>query len=339
MNRYLAICLLVFASFVYSNELDPHLQSFQKIYQTRFGLVAECGDQVTFRVCSSVLRNEGVAPFILHHGKKTEKAVVLFHGLSDSPFYIMPYAKHLHAQGMNVVVALLPGHGLGDNELAKQAMLDYDLSAKWRSHVAAVMELAPDFGDSILIGGFSTGGALAVDYTLSNPINVKGIVLFSGALAISDNAESLSRIWGVSKLARWLDRNFNAIGQNPYKYSTVPSSGGLELMEIIEGIREKLEQGLHISQPIFVAHSEADITTPIEGVKSLLTFSSNQNTVYYIGRQHAVCHANLMLDEIAVKEINIDKFTVDPRNPCAMPKANPVFDKVSNLLSLFLIGI
>lgn len=321
-----------------SNELNLALYEFKDVYSRRFTDLQDCGNEFTYRLCSSELRNAENAPFVLHHRRKTEKVAVLFHGLSDSPYYLSAFAEHLYAQGLNVVVALSPGHGLSDPERAKTMLLSYSLSSTWQQHVKDIMELSREFGDTVIIGGFSTGGALAVDYSLQNPSKVDGIMLFSGALSIADSAESLSKIWGVSKLARWLDRNYAPLGQNPYKYESIPNSSGLELMEVISSIREQLKQGKSLAPPLFIAHSEADITTPIEGVQHLLAHSSNQNTVYFIDEEHQVCHANLVLNKLTASKIKVDKDLLDPLDNCAQPKVNPVFDKIADLLSLYIAG-
>ncbi len=337
----LKVCLvlLVLLSFqCRSNELNTTLETFKHVYSSRFADLKNCGNEYTYRLCSSELRNAENAPFVRHHRRKTEKVAVLFHGLSDSPYYLSAFAEHLYAQGLNVVVALSPGHGLNDPERAKETLLSYSLSSIWQQHVKDVMQLSPEFGDEVLIGGFSTGGALAVDYSLQNPSKVDGIMLFSGALAIADSAESLSKIWGVPKLARWLDRNYTPLGQNPYKYESIPNSSGLELMEVITSIREQLKQGKALAQPLFIAHSEADITTPIEGVQHLIKHSTGQNTVYFIDEAHQVCHANLVLNTLTASKIKVDKDLLDPLDHCAQSKANPVFGKITDLLSLYIAG-
>ena len=331
-------CALLFfcCSQVVANELDAPLQSFKTLYQARFGEVSDCHSEAMFKICAQQLRNDGNSPFVLHHGYKTEKVAVLFHGLSDSPFYMQPIAQHLYGMGLNVVVALLPAHGLKD---AKDVMLDRELSAMWSSHVQDVMALAPQFGDKVTMGGFSTGGALSVQYTFDNRDRVDGLMLFSGALALAGNAESLSKIWGVQWLARILDRDYASQGPNPYKYPSVANSAGLELMEVISDIRSKVEEGRTLTLPIYVVHSEADMTTPIEGVQTLLESTEGVNTVFYINEKQNVCHADVVLNLQQASKIRIDNDDVNPLESCAVPQANPVFRQMVNLLSIYISGV
>ncbi|HAX27440.1 MAG TPA: phospholipase, partial [Alteromonas macleodii] len=76
--------------------------------------------------------------------------------------------------------------------------------------------------------------------------NIDGLMLFSGALALSDNAESMSRIWGIKLLARIIDGTYQTHGPNPYKYPNVAGLAGLELMDLINIIRDKVEEGQQI---------------------------------------------------------------------------------------------
>ncbi|MFC3092687.1 alpha/beta fold hydrolase [Alteromonas sediminis] len=314
-----------------ANAIESPLAQFTDLYNESLSNAKSCGNRA-HRVCSDALRNDGNGPYILHHNTKTEAVVVLFHGLSDSPFYFSAIAPLLHERGMNVVVPLLPGHGLKN---AHDIMQSSELSDKWRHHVSQVMMFAKEFGNKVYIGGFSTGGALATQYVLENPADVSGLLLFSGALALSDNAESLSRIWGVGMLARLLDGEYMTDGPNPYKYPSVSNSSGIELMEVISDIRSQLDEGKRLNLPIFAAHSESDITTPIRGVENLLTFNDGTNTALYINAKYKVCHGNLMLDKAAVRKIGIKKSSLDAREPCALPQANPVFTQVANLLTTY----
>lgn len=320
----------------HASDLKTVFENFKHIYSQQLGTVSDCSEDALFRVCAKVLRNKGNAPFIKHHGTKTQKVAVLLHGLSDSPYYLKAIAEHLHSLGLNVIVALLPGHGLhSPNDI----ILHPDLSDFWTTHVSEVLELAPHLGDDVFIGGFSAGGTLATHYALNNTDKVDGIMLFSAALALADNAESLSKIWGVRWIAKWLDTDYDADSTNPYKYSSVPNTAGLELMEVINHIRSQFEGGRRITQPVFVVHSEADITTPIEGVVDLLSYSTGENTILFIDKEHDVCHADVVLNSIYANMIGMKKDSVNPLKSCGVPKHNPLFRQTTNLLSLYISNL
>lgn len=316
--------------------VQPTLEKFTNLYKQELGQTERCRQPYknSYAVCSPALRNEGNAPFILHHYRKTDNVIVLFHGLSDSPFFLRSIALELYNQGYTVVVPLLPGHGLKD---AEDDMKDSQLAERWQAHVDDVMALAPKLGEKVFIGGFSTGGALAVQQYLDAPDNIGGIVLFSGALALSDNAEGMSRIWGIKWVAKLIDGDYITDGPNPYKYPDVAGFAGLELMDIIEDIRDKFEQGKRIEVPLFAAHSEADVTTPIEGIDDLLNHTDSDNTFFRIDESYELCHADLVVSWSMIREMNFDKSRVaNTEEQCAVPKANPQFVTMMSALTGFL---
>ena len=139
-------------------------------------------------------------------------------------------AQAIHKQGHNVLVALLPGHGKKD---ADQDMQDPELAARWRSNVQEMIALAPEFGEQLYLGGFSTGGALSAEYILEHPGEVKGLLLFSGALALDSSVETMASIWGIKWLAKTLDGDYQSMGPNPFKYPSVARYSAFQLTDVI----------------------------------------------------------------------------------------------------------
>lgn len=311
---------------------------FKAFYEKEWGQTQPCRETALnrFSVCSNVLRNEGNSPFMLTN-KSSSKVAVLIHGLSDSPFFMREIANILFEQGFTVVVPLLPGHGKRD---ADDDMSDWDLAERWQGHVDEVIKLADSMGDTLLIGGFSTGGALAVEHYLdsagSEVNNIDGLMLFSGALALSDNAESMSRIWGIKLLARIIDGTYQTHGPNPYKYPNVAGLAGLELMDLINIIRDKVEEGQQIEVPLFAAHSQADVTTPIRGIEQLMDASEGPNTFFVIDESYALCHADLVVSPRLLKQMNFNANMVNQQEECAVPKANPLFSTMGLMLRDYL---
>lgn len=295
---------------------------FKHFYVNELESVKECTSHTesVYRVCSDALKNEGNAPYIYHHRTPTDTTVVLFHGLSDSPFFFSSIAPVIHQLGYTVVVALLPGHGKLD---ADDDMEDGELAQRWTQHVNDVMAFAHAISPNVYIGGFSTGGVLATQYTLDNQQKLNGLMLFSGALALDEKVEGMAGIWGVKLLAKLLDWTYQSEGPNPYKYPSVARHSAFMLMDIIFDVREKMENGKTPNIAIFSAHSEADVTTPIRGVKSLLKVNQGQNFPFFIAKSFDVCHADVVVNQRQIEDINFDASQVDVSEPCNVPKANP----------------
>ena len=310
-----------------SKEADA---TFKALYNAQWGSTQPCRETALNKisVCSNALRNEGNAPFILHHPSST-KVAVLIHGLSDSPFFMREIANTLFEEGYSVIVPLLPGHGKRE---ADDDMSDWNIAERWQSHIDNVLALADEMGDTLIVGGFSTGGALAVEHYLGGNENIDGLMLFSGALALSDNAEGMSRIWGIKLLAQIIDGTYETHGPNPYKYPDVAGFAGLELMDLINTIRDKLEEGAQIDVPLFVAHSQADATTPIHGVERLIKSSKGPNTFFVIDESYALCHADLVVSPQLLQAMQFNASMVNQQEMCAVPKANPLFSTMDFML-------
>lgn len=309
--------------------------AFSDFYDREWGGLQPCRETRLNRisVCSPVLRNEGNAPFVLRHDVPSQKVAVLIHGLSDSPFFMREIANILYHQGFDVLVPLLPGHGLRE---ASDDMTDGDLAERWQTHVDEVIALADTMGETLVVGGFSTGGALAVEHYLAGGDNIDGLMLFSGALALSENAESMSRIWGIKWLSKIIDGSYVTHGPNPYKYPHVAGFAGLELMDVITQIREQFEAKKQITIPLFAAHSQADITTPIHGVETLMENSKGPNTFFVIDRSYELCHADLVVNTPLLHQMKFNAKMVNETELCAVPKANPLFDTMAMMLRSYL---
>lgn len=311
------------------------LSSFSDFYETELGSVTPCDTQSanTFRVCSNALKNDGNAPFVLHHGDPTDTTVVLFHGLSDSPFFFSHIAPTLHNMGHTVIVALLPGHGKLD---ADDDMDDKKLAQRWASHVDEVMAFAHANSENVYVGGFSTGGALATQHVLKSTQPIKGLMLFSGALALDESVEDMAGYWGIKTLAKLLDWQYETQGPNPYKYPSVARHSAFMLVDVIFDVRDKLEKNGGIDIPIFSAHSEADVTTPIRGVKALMDVNKGLNVPFFIEKQFDVCHADLVVSNAQIVEMAYDASSVDTTEPCKVPVANPVHGEMLEALTGFM---
>ncbi|WP_196772443.1 alpha/beta hydrolase [Alteromonas mediterranea] len=317
-----------------NSEIKESQAQFKAFYEKEWGQTQPCRETALnrFSVCSNVLRNEGNGPFMLINSA-SDKVAVLIHGLSDSPFFMREIANILFEQGFTVVVPLLPGHGKRD---ADDDMSDWDLAERWQSHVDEIITLADSMGDTLIVGGFSTGGALAVEHYLDGADNIDGLMLFSGALALSDNAEGMSRIWGIKLLAKMIDGSYVTHGPNPYKYPNVAGFAGLELMDLINTIREKIEEGNNIEVPLFAAHSQADVTTPIAGVEGVMDASKGPNTFFVIDESYSLCHADLVVNSTLLNDMNFNATMVNQQEECAVPKANPLFSTMRFMLTDYL---
>lgn len=107
----------------------------------------------------SVVAAPGGESIVLAHGARAPRAVVLFHGFTDSPKQFEALADSLFARGDNVFVPRLPHHALRARDVGELAKL----TAPELCHAAdAAVDVASGLGDTVVVMGLSVGGTLAV---------------------------------------------------------------------------------------------------------------------------------------------------------------------------------
>ncbi|MFC2073267.1 alpha/beta hydrolase [Campylobacterota bacterium] len=167
--------------------------------------------------------------------------VLLLHGMSDSPYSLHAQAEYLHKRGVWVVAMRMPGHGTIPSGL---------IELKWQD-MAAVVKIGMDrlsqkLGDKpIHIMGYSTGAALALNYTLS--------ALDDSTLTLPSSHIFYSPAIGVSKaapLAIWQSRLGHLLGLpklewntiipefDPFKYSSFAVNAGDQVYRVSNEVQK-----------------------------------------------------------------------------------------------------
>ena len=214
-------------------------------------------------------------------------------------------------------------------------MQDSKLSERWVAEVEDIVAISRSMGRKLMIGGFSTGGTLAANYALRNSDAVDGLILLSGAFVLSDNAEQMTRIWGMQTIAKWLDGDYQVSNSNPYKYPNVALYSVFELMEVIRQVRS-LVATQPVTVPTFAAHSLSDVTTPYAGVESLLAGSNASHSLFLIDESYELCHGDLPLTKQQVAEIDFQSPLDELIELCTVPEANPLHTRMMAMLKAFI---
>lgn len=276
-------------------------------------------------------------PWVFQHASPSEKAIVLIHGLTDSPYFLKAVAKHFHTQlGYDVYLPLLHCHGLK----APMGMAGVDLG-EWKANAGFAVQEAAKTSNEVSVGGLSTGGALAF-YMASIKPQVNGSVyLFSAALDLAGGSFGL-----IGNFKEWLlrtsivdifDSDKSLIGPNPYRYDHMDIDGAKELARLIKET-DDLQKGYGKKKPfpkrIFAAHSECDKTAHIQGIRKLKDKTAeNRFTFYIIPKKDNVAHAELVLEKPVFASI-------DPaENEKPLEKANPKFADMMAAVSEFERGV
>ncbi len=255
---------------------------------------------------------DGCHPLMFKHGG-TRNAIVLVHGLTDSPYFLRDIGEYFCSEmGFDVYLPLLRAHGLKQPEDMKDAS-----AAHWKEDVAFALEAAQQSGGKISIGGLSTGGTLSVDMAMSQPQIINGgIFLFSAALGLASNLGDLTEAFLRSPLAAFFDHLDqtslinNSPSGNPYRYSKMDIGGSAELSKLM-GEVEQLMANHVVAQPLFAAHSEADTTADIADIEKLVA-RSPQAEMFRIGKCFNVPHASVVLKNPVLSKNNSP---LEPANP------------------------
>lgn len=242
----------------------------------------------------------GCHPRKLLQTKKTGKAIVLVHGLTDSPYYMLAIAKYFHNfLGYNVFMPLLQCHGMKHPERMDGVTLE-----QWNKNVAFAIRAAAETADRVSVGGLSTGGALSL-YLGGTDSKVTGdIYLFSAALGLYGGplgfmgvlVEILLRCTAV----RYLDNGKHLVGNHPYRYDRVPLNSAAELSRLILKIDGMLKNpsGTIRKKRIFAAWSECDRVVSVRKLNQLKNIiKKNQFSSFVVPEKKQVDHACVVLDQ------------------------------------------
>ncbi len=102
--------------------------------------------------------DEKCLPYVLTHGQRTERSIILFHGLTACPFQYHELAQLFYDAGYNVFVPRLPRHGYLDRTANALAELTAEELAAMMDVTA---DLAAGLGEEVTMAGLSLGGNVA----------------------------------------------------------------------------------------------------------------------------------------------------------------------------------
>jgi alpha-beta hydrolase superfamily lysophospholipase len=171
-------------------------------------------------------------------------AVVLLHGLSDSPYSLRHIAQAYVDHGYAAIGIRLPGHGTVPAGLTRARWQD------WRAATRLAMREARRVagpGRPLHIVGYSNGGALAMQYTLDAAADPEldgpaRVVLLSPMIGLTHFARYAGVAGWPALLPRfsksaWLDivPEFN-----PFKYNSFPVNAARQSYELTQVIEAQL---------------------------------------------------------------------------------------------------
>lgn len=266
------------------------------------------------------------------HPDGSNKAVVLVHGLTDSPYGMLAVAHHFHEElGYDVYLPLLQLHGLKHSGGMVGSSID-----EWKSNVRFAVEAAGENGKRVSVGGLSTGGALCFHLAATDSLIAGELYLFSAAFGLYGSwknflSTGIERFLTLPWIPLFASRQ-PLVGENPYRYERVPLVSARELVYLIEENRQilrEIKEGRRFNHNIFSVWSEADKVVRYDLLQQLGEFFPNGRYAgYSIPKRVDVKHAAVVL---ACPVYGVNSRPGDP----PMELANPHFYKIMDELSRF----
>jgi alpha-beta hydrolase superfamily lysophospholipase len=229
------------------------------------------------RVYPGHFRQDWNRSFILEPEGEPADAVVLLHGLTDSPFSLRHVAELYRAHGFVALGVRLPGHGTVPGGLTE---------VEWQDWMAATRLAVREgrrragAGKPLHIVGYSNGGALALKYVLDalgddRLERADRLVLISPMIGII----GFARFAGLAALPAYLPRFAKAAWLdilpefNPFKYNSFPVNAAVQshrLTQVLQdGIASAAGDGkLSRLPPVLTFQSAADSTVSTPAVVS-----------------------------------------------------------------------
>jgi esterase/lipase len=218
-------------------------------------------------------------PYLLHH-PDNKKGVLLIHGLMAAPFEVKQWADALYAQGYNVYAPRLTGHGTSVIDLATRNKLE------WANAVERGYKILAECSNEIILAGFSTGAALALNMAIKYPKNFSALICISAPLKIkkfSANFASPINQWNkvlnrlnISKAKKEFVTNH---ADNPHiNYLRCPVSSIVQIQSLMKDVRQNLTA---IDLPTLVMHATNDPKVDVQSSKDIYRLIGSQDKTYH----------------------------------------------------------
>ena len=254
-------------------------------------------------------------PFETRLTAPTQKAILLVHGLGDSPSSFADVAGDLASQGYVVRTVLLSGHGTKPDDLIAVRLED------WQNLVRQQVALLHQEFQNVYLGGFSTGANLVLEYAMNDP-QIRGLLLFSPAIRSSVPVD-----WASPWLARvktWvLPPNDSRPQQSPVRYHNIPTNGFAQFYRSSVAVRQQIENK-HFDRPVVIVLSEHDSVVDVHYVRELFEhrFTHQASRLIWYGQEASISgnSKRILVRSDALPQERISQFShmgilFSPKNP------------------------
>ncbi|SMF98163.1 alpha/beta hydrolase [Burkholderia singularis] len=310
------------------------------------GLALPCATQAaTQQHCTAAfdayrlgLAAAGVAdkhlPFmILQPDSRTDTAVLLIHGLYESPYFLRGAASRFAAAGYNVVSLLLPGHWD-----AGWRSIDTVTYRDWLATADFGLDVAHCVGQHVIVAGHSLGGTLALYTALARPRDVDALVLWAPATEL----RALPTLGGVIGKASGIAGNtFTRKRADADESARLSGNPVFQLYEMIQylgrtyGDAIPLDNGKRRDLPLSYVRLGAQVRAPVFAIVPLRDPAVDaRETLSLLAQMPQISELIVYPEESAVWHANVAKSSMDTYR--SQPgDYNPSFDWMMDRILAF----
>ncbi|BAN47192.1 carboxylesterase [Metapseudomonas resinovorans] len=227
------------------------------------------------RVYPPSLANDWNRSYVMEPRGPVRGAVVLLHGLTDTPFSLRHVAQLYAEQGFVAIGLRIPAHGTVPAALTSVTWEDWMAGTRLAVREAK-RRIQPDM--PLHLVGFSNGGALALKYAMDS--------LEDPALARADRLILLSPMIGITRFARFaglasVPAFFPPFAKsawlgivpefNPFKYNSFPVNGARQTHRLTTTLQQQVTRLARLEvfnelPPILTFQSVMDYTVSTSAI-------------------------------------------------------------------------
>lgn len=231
--------------------------------------------------------------FILKHNDNPKGAVLLFHGLTGSPFELKKYGQFLFNNGYDIYAEHLPGHGDNFEEI-------YTVKYQnWLDFAYEKFKLLKTEYDNVFVSGLCLGAVLALALAEKFPNEVDGVVALSTTLYLDGWRLPWYKCFMPIALSTIMRFYYNYPECEPHGVKNIktrnaikkilakgevgmndfPMSAFYELLKLSSYIRKNLKT---VRTPILLIHSKEDDLTSTKSADIVYKNISSADKEYII---------------------------------------------------------
>jgi esterase/lipase len=194
----------------------------------------------------------GAEPFSFAGGDGPDgrTGVLLLHGFTGNPSSMRAWGEHLAAQGFAVRGPRLPGHGTTWQDCNTTTEQD------WLAEVHRAFDDLAAECDSVVVGGLSMGGTLAIRFAEQRPGELAGLVLVNPSLLTERfDAKLLPLLARLTPSWAPIGNDIKKPGVTELAYPKLPTRAMMSLRRLWTVTRAELPA---ITAPLLVFRSTED---------------------------------------------------------------------------------